>query len=72
LKREHGYQQQIAVLKHISQIQEEYLEHLELENYFQNKITVKALKYNPAMLATAAHQVVLQSLEIKLKVKSTI
>ena len=38
----------------------------------QNSIILNALRYNPAILATAAHQVVLKSSDIIHKVKATI
>jgi hypothetical protein len=50
----------MAALTHISQIQQEHLNHLETYNFSQNQKILNALRYNPAILATATHQVVLQ------------
>ncbi len=58
-------------MTHISQIQEGYLEHLEIEN-LTHDILLNALGFNPAILATAAHQIVLQTANVINKVKSTI
>jgi hypothetical protein len=41
----------IATLTHISQIQEEHLKHLELENDSQIQITLNSLRDNQEMLA---------------------
>ncbi len=38
----------------------------------QDSKMLKALRYNPAILATAAHQIVLQTSDIIHKVKATI
>jgi hypothetical protein len=47
---------------HISQIQKEHLNYLEIDNFSQNQIILNALRYNPEILATAAHHhVVLHS-----------
>jgi hypothetical protein len=62
----------LFTLSHITQIQEDHLEHLEIENLTQDSILINAYRYNPAILATAAHQVVLQTADIINKVKSTI
>jgi hypothetical protein len=43
-----------ATLTHISQIQGEHLENLEIENDSQNQITLNTLRYNLAILVTAA------------------
>ena len=48
------------------------MEQLDLENASQNSIMLNALRYNPALLASAAQQVVLKSSDIIHKVKSTI
>jgi hypothetical protein len=61
----------MATLSHISQIQEEHIKHLEIENDSQNQITLNELRFNPAILASAAHQVVIQSSDTIHKVKST-
>ena len=54
----------IATLTHISEIQQNHLEHLDLENASENSIMLNALRYNPALLASAAHKVVLKSSDI--------
>jgi hypothetical protein len=45
---------------------------LEVGNLAQDSIMLNALRYNPAILATAAHQVVVQTLGTIHKVKATI
>ncbi len=67
-----GNSKNIVTLTHISEIQQNHLEHLELDNAEQNKIVLNALRYNPAMLASASHQIMLKSSDIIHKVKSTI
>jgi hypothetical protein len=62
----------MATLASISQIQEEHLNHLEIDNLSQNPIFLNALLYDLAILAKAAHQVVLQSSDIMHKVKAKI
>jgi hypothetical protein len=62
----------LATLAHINQIKEDHLEHLEIENSNQDAILFNSLRYNPAILATAAHQVVLQTADIIHKVKFTL
>jgi hypothetical protein len=57
---------------HISEIQENHLQHLEIQNDEQNKIVLNALRYNPAILAKAAHQVVIKLSETFHKVKANI
>jgi hypothetical protein len=56
----------LATLAHISQIKED---HLEIENLAQNLIILNALRYYPVILATAAHQIVLQTSDILQKGK---
>jgi hypothetical protein len=61
------------IMTHINKIQENHLKHSELEIASQNKIILNALRYNPAVLATTANQVVIKSSEIIIhKVKATI
>ena len=48
------------------------MEHLEIGNLTHDSIMLNALRYNPAILATAAHQIVLQTSEIIHTVKATI
>jgi hypothetical protein len=62
----------LATLTHVSEIQEYHLNHLEIENLTQDSIMLNTLKYNPAILATAAHQVVVQTSDMIHKVKATI
>jgi hypothetical protein len=62
----------ILFLTHINEIQENHLQHLELQNAEQNKIIFNSLRYNPAMLVTVPHQVVLKCSDIIYKIKSTI
>jgi hypothetical protein len=62
----------LATLTNISQIQEDYLGHLDIEKLTQEWIMLNALRYNPAILATAAHQIVLNPSDIIHKVKATI
>jgi hypothetical protein len=54
----------LATLTHISQIQEDLLDPLEMENLTQDSILLNALWYNPAISATAALQLVLQMADI--------
>ena len=44
-----------TISKIIAEIQENHLQHLELQNAEQNKIFLNALRYNLAMLATAVN-----------------
>jgi hypothetical protein len=60
------------LLTNISEIQANHLQHQEIQNAEQNNIGLNALRYNPAMPATAAHQVVIKSLDTIHKVKATI
>jgi hypothetical protein len=60
------------LLTHISDIQENHLQHLALQNLEQNRIILNTLKYNLAMLATEAHQVVIKSSDTIHKVKASI
>jgi hypothetical protein len=62
----------ILLLTLISEIQEDHSQHLEIQNEEQGEIILNALRYNPAMLATAAHKVVLKTADTILKVKATI
>jgi hypothetical protein len=57
----------LATLTCIRQILEAYLEHLT-----QDSILLNGLRYNAAVLVTAAQQIVLQTADIMHKVKSTI
>ncbi len=43
----------VASLTHISQNQEDQVNHLENENLVQDSIMLNDLKYNPVILATA-------------------
>jgi hypothetical protein len=62
----------LATLTHISEIQEDHLNHFEIENLTQDSIMLNTPRYNPAILATAAHQVVVQTSDIIHKVKAMI
>ncbi len=62
----------LSTLTPIIHFQGEHLEHLEIENLIQDLIMLNALRYNPAILATAADQIVLQASDIIHKVKTTI
>ncbi len=62
----------LATLTHISLIQEDHLEHLEIENLTQDSILLNALRCNSVILATAAHQIVLETADIMHKVKSIV
>jgi hypothetical protein len=62
----------LEILTHISQIQEDHLEHSEIENSTQDSVLLNTQQYNPENLARAAHQIVLQNAVIMHKIKSTI
>ena len=62
----------LETLTTLTQIEEEQLTHLEIEIFSQNQNIFKSFRYNPAILATATHQIMLQSANIIQKVKSTI
>jgi hypothetical protein len=55
-----------------SEIQENHFNHFEIENLTQDSIMLNTLRYNPAILATLAYQVVVQTSDIIHKVKATI
>jgi hypothetical protein len=57
----------IATITHNSQIQEEHLNHLDNESFSQTEIILNAIRYNPAILATPAHQVVQKELTLFIK-----
>jgi hypothetical protein len=61
----------ILLLTHIIEIQENHLQHLEIQNEEQSKIILNALRYNPAMPATAAHKLVIKTSDTIHKVKAT-
>jgi hypothetical protein len=51
-------EQEIQHLTHISKIQQHHLKHQDLQFIVQQNLTIYALRYNTAMLAKAANQLI--------------
>ena len=64
--------QALTSLTHIAEIQEDHLQHLDLRVQTHEQTTFNALRYNPAIIATAANEVVLKTASIAHKIQATI
>ena len=67
-----GQRQQILKLTHIAEIEQNHLQHLDLQVITNEKQTLEALRYNPAMLASAANLLIFQTKLVEEKIQSTI
>ena len=64
--------QKVHTLTHISEMQENQLHHLDLTVLANQKITLEGLRYNPAMLATAANALICHTAIVANKIQATV
>ena len=65
-------QKELHTLTHIAEIQENHLNHLDLKFLANEKMTLEALRYNPALLASAANSLVFQTTDVARIVSTTV
>ena len=57
-------QRELHILTHIAEIQENHLDHLHLKVMANKQLTLEALRYNSALLASAANSLVFQTTDM--------
>ena len=65
-------QRELHKLTNIAEIQEQQLDHLDLKIMANEKLTLKELRYNPAMLISAANPLVFQTMDIARIISATV
>ena len=65
-------QKEFHTLTHIAEIQENHLNHLDLKLMANEQMTLEALRYNPALIASAANSLVFQTTDVARIVSATV
>ena len=65
-------QRELHILTNIAEIQDKHLDHLDLEIMANKQLTLEALRYNPALLASEANTLVFQTTDLARIVSATV